>query len=463
MRKLWATARQTFIEAVRNRLTAVMVAVLIGLILLLQFVARAGGATLKEQVQTYLAYSIALCTALLSVMTVLLGCRMLCGEVENRSVFLPLTKPVPRWVHIVGRWLGLALLQAILVAAVAASIYGIAQNMRRSESDPQMRAQADEEVFVARAVHAPRDFREMPGFQGQVDERLRALEAEGRLDEAVKSMGSPEAVRMAVEQDLMTEFLTAPPLGLLGWEFRGLKVPADGEDVQLRFTYKSLPSRTPPQQILNCAWQFESSDRRMVRIFPRNDAVRMKVDIMVPADVIGPDGVVRAIFINRDPYDINRTFETSVTIMSEDISLSYPVSGFAANFVRGMLMVWFVQAFLAAVAMLAGSFLSFPVACLVSFFTLLVGLAASFILESATLPYDYNIWETVGHYAVRGLFFVVPEFSQASPTGRLIDGEIIRWSAVLTVAVRFLLVQTGLCLLAAGFIYSRRELARVIA
>ena len=97
MRRLWAVARHTFIEATRARLSTFYMFVLVGTIVLAGLVSRGG--TLSDQLRTFLVYSVGLCGVNLSFMTIMLGCRIVSKEIENHHIFSPLTKPVPRWQH----------------------------------------------------------------------------------------------------------------------------------------------------------------------------------------------------------------------------------------------------------------------------------------------------------------------------------------------------------------------------
>ena len=152
----------------------------------------------------------------------------------------------------------------------------------------------------------------------------------------------------------------------------------------------------------------------------------------------------------------------TLTISPNDVSILSAVGSFGWNFARAMLLVLCLLAFLAALALLAGSFLSFPVACLACFVLLVVGLTASFILKSTEAQLDTNPLGGMSYYAARAVLFFLPDFASASPTEALVEGLWIPWRYVLRTLGVIVGFQTLACLAGASIIFWRRELAAVV-
>jgi len=133
------------------------------------------------------------------------------------------------------------------------------------------------------------------------------------------------------------------------------------------------------------------------------------------------------------------------------------------NFIRGMILVFCLQVFLASLAILAASWVSFPVACLSCFVLFLVGLMASFIRQSITLGTKSQSWDYVSHYAARGALWLLPDFGAASPAGALVDGLLIPWQRVFVTAGAIVGLQSAAAVVLACVLFRGRELARVIA
>ena len=56
-------------------------------------------------------------------MTVFIGVGLVAREIDRRSIFSLLAKPLPRWEFIVGKYLGLVLTIAVNVWAMTAALY----------------------------------------------------------------------------------------------------------------------------------------------------------------------------------------------------------------------------------------------------------------------------------------------------------------------------------------------------
>jgi ABC-type transport system involved in multi-copper enzyme maturation permease subunit len=57
------------------------------------------------------------------LMTIFIGVGLVAREIDQRSIFSLLAKPLPRWEFIVGKYLGLVLTVLVNVAAMAAALY----------------------------------------------------------------------------------------------------------------------------------------------------------------------------------------------------------------------------------------------------------------------------------------------------------------------------------------------------
>ena len=57
------------------------------------------------------------------LMTVFIGVGLVAREIERRSIFSLLAKPLPRWEFIVGKYCGLVLTIVVNVAAMTAALY----------------------------------------------------------------------------------------------------------------------------------------------------------------------------------------------------------------------------------------------------------------------------------------------------------------------------------------------------
>jgi len=134
------------------------------------------------------------------------------------------------------------------------------------------------------------------------------------------------------------------------------------------------------------------------------------------------------------------------------------------NFLRAILVLWVKLGFIAAVAIAASTFLSFPVACLLSLLVLFAAETASFLLESLT---QYPIYTHEGELDLVAVVmntvaypigWTFQAYDEMNPSARLVDGRLVPWASVFKAVLTMGL--WTLAALAAGWaIFRKRELA----
>src|SRR5881398_3036419 len=126
MQRVFAIAKLTWKAAFRFRLFWVMSALLlicvIGLPLLLKDDGTARGFT-----QILLTYTLSVITTLLGFSTLWLACGTLARDVEECQMQMVAVKPIARWQIWLGKWLGLLLLNAALLALAGGSVFALLQ------------------------------------------------------------------------------------------------------------------------------------------------------------------------------------------------------------------------------------------------------------------------------------------------------------------------------------------------
>lgn len=107
-------------------------------------------------VQRFLTYSNMIVAVLLGMMTILLAARTVSLEIATRQIHMTLTKPLGRLQYLLGKWLGIVLLNAVLLVVAGIATYGftkaIASNPALNDLD---RYAVDREVLTARLAKTP--------------------------------------------------------------------------------------------------------------------------------------------------------------------------------------------------------------------------------------------------------------------------------------------------------------------
>jgi ABC-type transport system involved in multi-copper enzyme maturation permease subunit len=120
LRRIALVARHVFKESVRDRVLysigAFAVLLVVGALLIGQMTAGQDLKIIKDLGLAVIELSAAL-------MTVIIGVGLVSREIDRRSIFSLLAKPLPRWDFIVGKYLGLVLTIAVNIWAMAGALF----------------------------------------------------------------------------------------------------------------------------------------------------------------------------------------------------------------------------------------------------------------------------------------------------------------------------------------------------
>ncbi len=162
---------------------------------------------------------------------------------------------------------------------------------------------------------------------------------------------------------------------------------------------------------------------------------------------------------------VNKPSRASISIKSDDVSLLHRVGGFKGNFTRAILLVFCQLIFLAALGVFFGCFLSFPVGALSCFVLLGSGWILDWLSDALHVSRgsfgDLDIISQIGIVVTYIVKVIMPNFSEMSPSEKLVDGINIRWLAVGSAMLWSIVIRTTFYLTVACLIFRKRELAKV--
>jgi hypothetical protein len=150
-----AVARALVEEAAGARLPAVIVLlVVLGLPILPLLLDPAE--RLEYRMQFLLDWSLSGGSFLLAMLSIALACSTLCGDIDSQRIHMTLVKPIERWQYLLGKWIGIVLLNALLVVLVGIGVYAAATTLRQSPAvDAADRLAVNEQVLTARIAARP--------------------------------------------------------------------------------------------------------------------------------------------------------------------------------------------------------------------------------------------------------------------------------------------------------------------
>ena len=121
-RRIAAVARTTVAEGLRAKVASGF-ALLILVSLPVFYFAAEGDGTIKGQVQMFMIYSLGLTSFLLSLLTIFFSCRSLSVEVASRQIYSIVSKPIPRWQILAGKWVGIMSVNVVLLGIACVAAY----------------------------------------------------------------------------------------------------------------------------------------------------------------------------------------------------------------------------------------------------------------------------------------------------------------------------------------------------
>jgi len=120
--RLWAIALNTFREAARNKVLYGILLLVIGANLLAIVL---GEMSIHEQARVARDVGLAGISLFGSLTAIFLGVALLYTEVQRRTIYAIVTKPIARWEFVVGKYLGMALVLSALVAMFAGAMLAL--------------------------------------------------------------------------------------------------------------------------------------------------------------------------------------------------------------------------------------------------------------------------------------------------------------------------------------------------
>ena len=454
MKRILTITMLTLRAAIRYRLVAlmsfIMLAGVIGLPLILKDDGTARGFT-----QILLAYTLTLITALLGFVTLWLACGTLAKEISESQMQLVAVKPIPRWQIWVGKWLGLVILNAFLIALTGVCVYFLLL-WRANQLPADQQAILRNEILVARAsIKEP-----VPNYAQDVEHILKE-----RLATSQPPAGTDlQSVRTVLLEQVKARNQIVPPGYMRRWDLNLGFAKSFLVDRPLYVRTKFNAAVTNVSGAYLGMWEVGPLDTPKVMRRPMNLSDNSFHEFEISANLFDEAGVLSIQFSNAS--------QTALLFSDEEgMELLYREGGFGLNFARGLAIVLCWISLLAALGLAASSLLSFPVAAFVTlgvlFVTFSSGTLKQVVDEGGIMGVNHETGFTenpsvIDTFAVPiakallGLLRMVTEFS---PIDSLANGRSITWS-VLAVAVLQIIGLLGGILATIGIaIFNGRELA----
>jgi ABC-type transport system involved in multi-copper enzyme maturation permease subunit len=479
-----AVARAIVEEALGGRLGAVLaVLVLIGLPAL-PFVLDPAE-RLAYRLQFFLTWSLSAAFAVLAVLTIALCCGTVCNDISTSRIHLTLTKPLQRWEYLLGKWVGVVMLNLLLVTLLGIGAYATAAGLRRTPASDAADVRAvEEQVWTARVaarpIHPKRD--EFDTLVANEIERVR------NEDPALFDK-DPDAAADKIKTRMVYAWHTVTADVVASYLFTGLEdVKRQAAVVQLRVEPFADNSSTTEAQVQFAMWLNE-------RPFPVKEgkhedyvlAASRVHTLEIPTVAISDEGTLLITIANRNLVMPGELGPTSIGFKpGKGLELLHRVGGFEGNLVRALIVMLAKLAMLAAVALAAGSWLSLPIAMLASMMVFVAAIASGFVADAIDIYTGVDdatptfvsmvrlragiLWEfllkfewwnaakAIGAYCADAFLALIPAFSSYDSITEAATGRLVSTSATVSAILLLMLVYPAVLLAIGWAMLERRDL-----
>lgn len=435
-------ARNTLDEALRGKVGLVFILVLLFLLAGLPLRLDDGSA-LRYRVQTFLSQGTGLTFGVLGLFTVLFAAASVTFEQRDRIIWQTMTKPVSAWQYLLGKWLGISALNAVMLGVCASGVFLFTDYLRGRPALEETRAfvprspttlMTEDRMILETQVLAANLKVQADGpridavqFERSVEARLEAQKAAS--PGFVPTEQDRLTARRKFYEELMQAYRTIEPGQYEYYRFGDLQ-HARRLNTLLTLRYKIQAGGNEPDQIYRVGFIFSG-----MQPIVRESGLNQMQTLTLPSTLVDERGNLDVMIINGDPYT-GVPNPLSFTLPPDGLNISYPAATFQGNFLRVVGVLWVKLAFLAMVGLAAGTFLSFPVAALVSLGVFIIAEGTPFLSRSLENYSSYTPDGRVIYFNVvietiaTGIAWVFRTYGNLRPVERLVQGELLEWRTV---------------------------------
>ena len=473
-----AVARNVLAEAVRMKVSLVFIVLLIVGLAALPGLLEADQ-PLRYRVQSFLQWGTGFSYWVLGILVVLFGTATVAFEQRDKIIWQTMTKPVAAWEYVLGKWIGVAGLAAILLAVCASGIFLFTEYLSRQPAIGERvafvardgditedRLILETQVLTARTgsdVHIPEEL--ALGGEAVGDAVARRIES-GRLTDPgyARTQREITEIQLEVHKEIITAYRSLDPGNDRRYEFRGLqKAKERGVPITLRYRIDAEGNR--PDRVYTMSFVMPDG-----QVIVRESGLGFIHNISLPPQYIDDAGVLRVDILNGELRAMPngqisiQPNAFAVTLPQDGLDVTYAVGSFQMNYLRAMVVLWAKLAFIAMVAVWSATFLSFPVAAMVTGGVFILAEGAGWLGDAADI-YGYTdmqgnllVHRTITTSVSVAVATVFGAYTELKPIGHVVDGVRLPVSLMLR-GLGLLVVLGGVFYAVGVFTFRRRELA----
>ena len=472
MRAFLAIVKLTFCHAVRSHIFQLLFCVLLLCVALIPTTITNSSAA--DFLKSSIFYSLWIVSAVLGLSSIWLGCFIMTCDIDSYQLHMVVSKPVSRITVWLGKWVGVCLVNLLLLVFASAAVYFIILNrFEKLEFPAEEKTRMRSEVLVGRrAFKADR-----PDYSEAITELVRRkiakLNAQGRsVDTQMQEKLIKDSQLEVVSADSEVRHNTVK-----SWRFSN--IPANtGKSIYLRYRPYINKVASEDQRPAHLLWSVGIPRERKVApqagpvaqrkgklydiyLYPldeRPDQVMTGVfhekELKPEWKVVSSDGHVFMTVANLDRLQGNMFFQPA-----DGPKLLVPATGFAGNYLRAVLVTALELMLLAALSCAFAGCLSMPVAIFMVLSYLLFG---AFSVYMVNLEYLAGMADRFGQMVGKILLCVVIPLQQFDVSSLVSDGVLVEWSFIGSLFLNMIVLRALPLVLLGIYLYNKRELGLIV-
>ncbi len=446
-----AIARNVLAEAIRMKISLVFIVMLFFVLAALPMLLN-DDQSLRYRIQSFLQYASGFTFMFIALLVVFFGAATVTYEQREKVIWQTMTKPVAAWQYLLGKWLGVVTLAAVLLAVSATGVFLFTEYLRNQPAIGEVEAyqavegsdiSEDRLILETQVLTSRESVRPVlpfssndPLFDQMIDEHIareRQLNPSYTPDYAERS-----AIKNTLIQEQISQYLTVDTLEKYEWfKFENLG-RAKRLELPLTLRYKINAEGNRPDVFYILTFSFGDG----TVLPPMRTGLGFSHTKTISPSFINDDGELWLQILNGQTLvseSGNRQVQSNInafTIPPDGLEVSYSVGGYRSNFMRVFIVLWVKLAMLAMLAVWASTFASFPVACLIAGGLFFIGQSAGFVQEAlpgwgkTNADGDPSIFRILIYHAADQISSVFKVYNDLKPTSRLSDGRMLSWSSV---------------------------------
>jgi len=461
-------------SAIRSKLFVSLMGILLLTVIGLPMSVKGDG-TLAGQVKVILYYTLGLASVILGVATVWASSGAISQEVEFRQIQLVVVKPVRHIQIWLGKWLGLVVMNALLLGFSGLIIFGLVNlAVRSSDHDEQERKSVEKELLTGRRVIRPRDT-----LAQEMLARYHNLMQSGIVPQDFDR----EEILNEIRKEILAEKTMVAPSSVKRWvlDIPDIRSLAGGGEREITLMVNFSPVRSGYNPVSG-EWRIVAKQHGMLMNMSTNSTLDGMYRLAIPisrslmAEVMsgdsGTDGYpAREMVVEFRNGDSEKS-RTVTFDRKHGIELFIMESGFTSNLARALMIILCRLALLAALGLTAGTLFSFPVAAFSAFSVIVVSIVAHYFAftltneigttcceEHAAHEAKHSLWQEASEKAAIKMDAALDPVMSLEAVRPLSDGELVPWSSVGKSVFLMAVLYSGLLGAGGVLFFRRRELA----